>query len=179
MENLSAEKLNDYVPKEEQIKVDRINKIMEIEGYNYHGGRNDFAERIGMKPQNFSRCMNKKRVGEETCKKIANAFGYPLKWVLGHSDYMTTAEEFFSVLNEAGEKARLLNTGFFSFTQLLGYKAEIFPISGNIEEAIGNIHRHCIISHEGKSKAFSLEELNEFENEICDYIEMRLKRIMK
>ena len=85
------------------LRVDRIEELMRAEGYEprrktkkgeekIEGVRNqaDFADAIGMEPQNFSRCMTSGKVSEKTCKKIVAAFPeWRIEYLMGYDDSPT------------------------------------------------------------------------------------------
>lgn len=142
-----------------------------------------FARKIYQTQQNVSRIINlKTALTEETARDIVKAFPeYRIEWLLGYDDSMTTAEQFSNAIQTANEEWSLLHKGFLSFAQLSGFQIDVAPIAGNetLEKTFQNMKEHCKISRDGKSVTFSVSELNDFENELCDYVEFRLSHIIK
>ena len=183
MDKESEKKSNDYVSKLSQKRAKRITELMIDEGYGRTGETGtggDFAAKIGMKPQNFSRTM-KRNITDKTCQQIINAFPkYNLQWLLGYSDIKTNKEKFFVGIQELETETQLLDNGLYSFTQVSGFTVDISPMDGSIDEILHSIKSHyCTISKDDKSITLSLEDLRHFENEICDYVEFRLLHMMK
>ena len=138
----------------------------------------DLAEKLDIEPQNLSRCLVSGKVSEKMCKKIAALFpDIQETWLLGYTDSMTAAEEFFNVISEADREAQLLHNGFLSFAQLSGFTVSINPIEKLSD--IQNIKEYCVISREDSSITLDMAQLNSLENEICDMIETRLKYLIK
>lgn len=162
----------------ENKRVSAIKTVLEREGLK----QKDLAEMIGIEPQNLSRCMVSGKISDKMCLKIARCFpGYLKDWFLGYEDAMTTAEKFSNALQTTNEESELLHRGFMSFAQLSGFQIDIAPIAGNdtLEKTFQNMKEHCTITRDGKSVTFSVSELNDFENELCDYVEFRLSHIIK
>ena len=119
---------------------------------------------------------------EETAHDILSAFPINrIEWLLGYDDYMTFSDQLTGVIRETNREAELLHTGFFSFAQLSGFKIDVapFPGTGSLEETFRNMKEYCTISRDGKSVTLSMADLNSFENELSDYIELRLRYMLK
>ena len=138
-------------------------------------------ELVPMEPQNLSRCLTSGNVSEKMCRRIAELFpGYRIEYILGYDDYPTTADLLASVLDTAKQENDIMTSALFSLAKLSGFSIEPTERSDNsVESYLKAIKKAVTFSRDGKSVSFSLEDLNDFENEICDYIEMRLKRMMK
>ena len=143
----------------------------------------DLVEIVHMRQQNISKMMVlKTAVTDETIRLIHERFPqYRVQWLKGDDDYMTNADLFLSMVNSINENGKLLNNGFLSFAMLNGYQIDYAPVYGNnsIEKTIQNIKKYCTISKDGKSLTLSLAELDDFQNEICDYVAFRLEHMMK
>lgn len=160
-------------------RAERVKKIIEWEKIS----QTDFADRIHQSQQNVSRIVNlKNALTEETAQEIIKVFPrYRIEWLLGYDDYPTFADQLNGFVNKTNHEGNLLFTGFASFAQLNGYKVEISPIVGNksLDVIFHNMKEFCTISRDGKSITLSLAELNSFENELREYVELRLKYMMK
>lgn len=144
----------------------------------------EFGKIVGITQQGISKLINlKSALTEELAKDIIKKFPqYRLQWLLGYDDFPTASNLFNHAVTKADDEGELLNTILAAFTQLYDYKMEYSEIySGmDIGEAIRAIHQDfCTISKDGKKKTFSLAEFRDFQQEICDYIEMRLSHIMQ
>lgn len=143
----------------------------------------DFARAVNYSQQHISGIINKKTaLTEETASDILSVFPkYRQQWLLGYDDHMTNKEQFFHVIHNAETEAQLLDNGFMSFALLSGFDVDISPVKecDNVYEAIDNIKNYCTIERDGKSITLDLQEFRDFENELCDYIEFRLQRMMK
>jgi len=161
------------------VRAERVKKIIELEKIS----QKDFADRIFQTQQNVSRIVKQKTaLTEETAHDIVSAFPkYRIEWLLGYDDYMTFSDQLTGVIRETNREAELLHTGFFSFAQLSGFKIDVAPITGtgSLEKTFQNMKEYCTISRDGKSVTLSMAELNSFENELSDYIELRLRYMLK
>lgn len=165
----------------ELIKQEKITQE-ELAGRIYVTPRKGSDPGTTMSPQNFSRCLTSGKVSEKLCRKIQALYPkYQIEWLLGYSEYPTTADQFIAAINQANKEGNLLLQGFLSFAQLSGFQIDIRPITGNktVDKVFQDMKNHCTVTRDGKSVTFSLSELNAFENEICDYIEFRLLHMMK
>ena len=73
---------------------------------------------------------------------------------------------------------KYLHDSFISLAQLSGFRFEFPEEASTWENYFHSIKEACTISRNDKSITLSLEELNDLENEIVDYIEFRLTHIM-
>lgn len=161
------------------IRAERIKTICKNEGIT----QTQLAESICMTQQNLSRIMTlKNAVTDLTVDRITEIYPkYRKQWLRGDDDYMTNTDLILGTMQKTNAEGNLLLTGFLAFARLNDYQVDFNPIygTGSIETVFENMKKHCIISKEGRSVTFSLEQLNQFENEICDYVAFRLDHIMK
>lgn len=144
----------------------------------------EFAKRVNYSQQHISGIINQKTaLTEDTAEDIVNAFpnSCEIGWLLGHQDEKTQKERFFKAIHEADTEAQLLDNGFFSFAQLAGFNIDIAPVKSgdSVEDALHNIRSYCTVEKDDKKLTLSLEDLRKFENELCDYVELRLRHMMK
>lgn len=136
-----------------------------------------------MTQQALSRIINLKApLTEQTAQKIIMKYPkYRIEWLLGFDDYMTTADLFAATLNQSREEGDTLHNAVVALAGLSGFTVEATEPQPDtsVFSIINAIKKGLTFKRDGKSVSFSLAELNEFENEICDYVEMRLKRMMK
>lgn len=129
--------------------------------------------------------QGKANVTETTAQLISEKFPqYSVEWLMGFSDYKNNAEQFCDTISRAQEKADLLLRGLSTFAQLTDYqiKLPLPPSVGGrvfVEDAITAIKEGYAISHGDESIQMSLEEMNTFENEILDLVELHLKHLFR
>ena len=163
------------------IRAERVKKIIERAGIS----QSDFATRISQTQQNVSRIINlKTALTEETAQDIVSAFPeyrIRIEWLLGYDDDMTDEDHFMSTIETGRKETEILENALFGLARLSGFTiapTKKYP-DRSVESIIGAIKTGLTFSRDGKSVSFSLAELNAFENEICDYVEMRLNRMLK
>lgn len=89
------------------IRVDRIKKIMEEEGIKH---QIEFADSIGMEPQNLNRIIKSGKVAERTCRKIVDRFPrYRIEWLLGYDDDMTAVDHLRRLIHNRVDTAEAVN----------------------------------------------------------------------
>jgi hypothetical protein len=120
---------------------------------------------------------------EELARDIIKHYPqYELQWLLGYSDAMTRSDLFRNELAKSDDEQTLLHQMLLSFAKVFGYHIEFNNMESaqDIESIFDMIHKnYCTISRADKKKTFSITELNDFENEICDFIDVRLSHMMK
>ena len=143
----------------------------------------ELSQTTGISQQNISLMINgKANVTESTAKILVREFPqYRFEWFMGYDDYKTIRDLTLSLFQQARHEANMLDEGFLFYATLNGYSIEYpdFSSSCHIEEAIENIKHGYTISKGDKSRRLSLDELRDFENDICDYIGFRLDRFME
>lgn len=146
------------------------------------------AEQLYLQPEHLNMMLNGKRnLGEDKIQAIAKLFpDVKLDWLLGISDYKTDSEHFVNALSQCKREGDLLMVGLQAFAQLSGYKIAFTspPISDSrrkapVEAWIKMVQDGYTISSKEGSAVISLEDMNRLQNEICDFVEFKLKRICK
>ena len=161
------------------VRADRLNFMIEREGYS----KKQFAKLLEMSPENLSRIVNERHpLTEETARTIIEKFpGYCLEWLLGYDNCMTVNEKLMSAIDQTQSEGEVLENALFGLARLSGFTikpTEAQP-DRSVRSIINTIKTGVTFQRDGKSVSFSLAELNDFENELCDYVEMRLKRMLK
>ena len=151
--------------------------IEEEKSINPKFSQTELAGRIHMTQQNISRIINQKTaLTEETARDIVREFPkYRIEWLLGYDDYPTVED----LIRKGQTDTRLLHAGIIAFSELNGYQVEFASLDGSVETALQNLEHYCTISRGGKSKSFSLAELNNFENELCQIFDIRLQYMLR
>lgn len=143
-----------------------------------------FAKDIGHSQQNISEIINLKHgLTEETAHDIIRVFpDYRIEWLLGYDDYMTESDKLASLIKNMKEETNLMEKGLYCFLKLYGFsvaEADYKKIGDPVIDKIREVHSGITISRDGKKTTLSLTELRDFQNEIGEYIELRLKHMMK
>jgi hypothetical protein len=166
------------------IRVERINKFIERENLS----QVKLAEAIGTQQQNISRMLKTKKVSEYIIRNIVIAFpDYREAWFLGYDDYPTYSElnearrHTVAAFTKAQHEGDLLFMGLWSFAELTGYKVIPPNLHGenSVEHVIETIKTGYQIERAGKVINLSLEEMNHFENMLCDMAESAFKYLFK
>lgn len=125
----------------------------------------------------------------ETADLVTRAFPeYRKEWLLGLDDYKTEAdlqraraEQFTQAIDEMEYEGSLLYTGLCAFARLNGI--EITPPqtkgTGSLENYFRAVKKGYTISKGEQAVSLSVEEMNRFENEVCDFVELKLKHLFK
>ena len=159
------------------LRVERIEELMKAEGYQIgskkEGCKNqkDFADAIGIEPQNFSRAMNSGKISEKLCKKIVTAFpDWQIEYLLGYN----------SVAKRQQMKDLSADSYWCLFEQSLqkqGKTLKFVHRSGQHVDSSERLHADCYYSvqdlegHELKRlTARQLIELEQKLQEYCDFI---------
>lgn len=132
-----------------------------------------------------------KNLTEEVAKLIIEYYPqYRIQWLLGYDDYMTDAELMAFVLAGA-ESAKsgseipalggtALDASMYLMSQLSGFKLSLWrnrlDDARDVEQAVNEIKRGCIVSRDGKSAEIDIDKWSEIANEVCDFIEFKLQR---
>ena len=161
------------------LRAQRIKELIEIE----HISQTEFASRIFQTQQNVSRILNlKSGLTEETARDIVKAFpGTRIEWLLGYDNYRTEADKFAAAVTDAQSEAALMESGLFALAAVAGFTVQpTEPQPDNSVRSILNaIKTGVTFTRDGKSVSMSLAELNTFENELADYVALRLSYMMK
>lgn len=160
-----------------QIQGERLKKWIDHIGIT----QKTLSELINVTPQRVNQIIKGvRKMSDENVRLISERthdnYGQKVRgaWLLALDDYMTEADMLSETLQEKKEEATLLQQGVFSFAKLSGFMISINPI-GNVETIQKDMTDYCTFSRDNKSVTLSVDELNAFENEICDYIELRLR----
>lgn len=112
---------------------------------------------------------------------FAQYFSVDVAWLMCETDYRTQSEKNRAVYSKAKNEGDLLYLGLWSFAELTGYK--VIPpdlhSENSVEHVIETIKTGYQIEHSGKVINLSLEEMNHFENMLCDMAESAFKYLFK
>ena len=124
----------------------------------------------------------KKTLSDKHAEVFAEVLNVDAAYLKGFQEYPTIQEGINQLQTRLRTESDLSNEGLFSFLKLRDY--QIKPGSYKktempIVNSIRSIHAGIEIRKDEKKVNLSLSELNIFQNEIADYIELRLKYMMQ
>lgn len=161
-------------------RCERLKQIIEETGVK----QNELAFNTGISQQAISSMVQKKaNVTETTAEIIVKMFPqYSFEWLMGYTDYKNNTEKLCAVISKAQNEGDLLLSGLSAFAQLCDYHIKLSsPAHGshNVEDVLKMVTEGYTLTHDGASIQLSLEEMNAFENEVCDFVELKLKHLFK
>jgi plasmid maintenance system antidote protein VapI len=123
----------------------------------------------------------KKRLPPELAIKIAKLFPPTrIEWLLGEDDFQTEGMRFMDEMAMMRHEGNLLFTGLCAFAELTDYKiTPLYLRSGSFEELFDAMKQAYRMTKGDQDITLSLEEMNQFENEVCDFVELKLKHLFK
>lgn len=126
-------------------------------------------------------------VTETTAKLVTDLFpNYSFEWLMGYTDYKNNSEKFAAVISKAQNEGDLLLHGLTAFAKLCGYQIGLSspayklgeePVP--VEKVLKMVRDGYTIQKDGQTVRLSLDEMNLFENEVCDFVELKLKHLFK
>lgn len=158
----------------------RLKQLIEETGIK----QNQLAADTGISQQSISAMVQEKaNVTDTTIEIIAKKFPrYSAEWLSGYSDYKNSAERFAAVISRSRNEGELLLMGLDTFAHLAGYQIELnMPHSDKIsvDKALESVKTAYTLSHDGAVIRLSVDEMNAFENEVFDSVELQLKHLFK
>lgn len=163
-------------------RCERLKQVIKEQGIK----QTRLSEETGISQQAISAMVQgKANVTETTAEIMAEKFPqYSVEWLLGFTDYKNNAEKFGITASQIQHEGHLLLKGLLSFAQLANYQIKpCSPVSTHgkiaVEDVLKAVREGYIISHNHASIQLSLEEMNTFENEVFDFIELQLKHVFK
>lgn len=144
----------------------------------------ELAAMICTSPQTISKIINRKSsLTEDNAARIVALYPkYRFEWLMGYDPYKTNAELFMGVISDTQKESDMMMLGLKAFASLCGF--EISPELSDSNQTdlasfIHRLHSGYSISRNGKKALISLEEMNHIQNEVCDFIEFKLSRLVK
>ena len=162
----------------------RLKQICEEQGIK----QNHLSKIIHITQQSISNMMTgKATVTIDTVNQVTKVFPeYRKEWLLGLDDYKTeadlkraNAEQFSQAIDTMKYEGSLLYTGLSAFAKLSGFDITppITRNTGSLENYFKQMKAGYKISKGNQTVTLSLEEMNRFENEVCDFVELKLKHL--
>lgn len=166
------------------LRAERIRKLMEWEKLS----QEKLGAKLGMAQQNISRILKSKKISENTISLIIEAFpNYRKQWLLGYDDIPTVEEwekrkeQTVLALNTARKESDLLFLATSAFASLSGYNIKAKTIADNaLKDSFHNLLSNMYsIEKDGKCISLSTEDMNHFENLLCDMAESAFRYLFK
>lgn len=160
--------------------AERLKKLCEDERIK----QKELSEKILLSPQTISKIINKKSsLTEDNAKRIIDLYPqYRFEWLMGYDPYKTTAELNIAILSQAQQEGDKLLLGLQAFASLSGYEI-LIPLSASgsrdVMEIVEAINHGYSITHAGKTVFISIDNMNRLQNEICDFVEFKLQKIVE
>lgn len=151
----------------------------------------ELIKEIEALPENNEKSRNEKQVSyiengtRQISAEYARLFGKVLgvepAYLLGESDYETVAAQFSSAIDKMNQEGNLLYTGLCAFAMLTDYHIEPPKLSEtkSLENYFTERKKGYRITKDKQTVTLSPEELNRFENEVCDFVELKLIHLFK
>lgn len=179
----------DNVTSEEKKKIcgERLKACREKMGLT----QEELIEKIMELPENNGKERNEKQVGyiengkRQMSAEYARLFGKVLgvqpSYLLGETDYETEIARLYGSIYDMRQEGNLLYTGLCAFAMLTDYKivSPDLPKASSIKDYFAKIKSGYKITKNNQTVTLSVEEMNRFENEICDFVELKLIHLFK
>lgn len=152
--------------------------------------QDELADKIGYTKEHVSYIVNGKRnLTEDAARAIIRLFPETrIEWLMGYDDCRTEKQKnllpFIDAIRAGQNESLLMLEGLQSFIAVTKYSLTASDATacafdenavGSVEDAIKAVRHYCTISEGERSIPLSVDELNALENEIREYIELRLK----
>lgn len=127
--------------------------------------------------ENGTRAMSAEYAG-----LLAQVLNVRTEYLLLKDDNKTNAAIFAKAITKKCHEGDTLMVGLSVFAELAGYQIEFnMPHSGKIsaDKALESIKTAYTLSHDGAVIRLSVDEMNAFENEVFDSVELQLKHLFK
>lgn len=173
-------------PKRE-VNVERCKRLKQILDET-HTTQKSLFEKTGISQQAISAMVQKRaNVTETTAKLVTDLFPqYSFEWLMGFTDFKNNSEKLRTVISEMQDEGYLLLRGLTAFAKLCDYQIELASPahkpneeSAPIEKWVKMVRDGYIIRKDDKAVQLSFEEMNVFENEVCDFVELKLKHLFR
>lgn len=176
-------------------RCERLKQIIDETGIS----QKQLWKKTGLSQQAISAMVRgNANVTETTAKLVTGLFPqYSVDWLMGSSDYKNESHFASQWLKGAVKAENLLLAGLSSFASLSGYEITPPKLTATIttEEGLSMplTAENCddlskatltmvsgyVISKDGQSVELNPEEMDAFENEVCDFVEFKLKHLFK
>lgn len=139
----------------------------------------ELAKRIFISQQTISKIINgKATLTLQTAQRIIDLYPqYRIEWLTGRDDYKTYNDVFNALFDKHNAKYGMQIMALKSLAELRGF--EIIPdSSGAVLVPSGGYEDIYIVRHERKQFYASYSEIVEWVDDVCDFAELKLTRLM-
>lgn len=147
----------------------------------YNMSQAEFSKKTGISQNTLSRiCNGKHPLTQSIAQVIVDAFPeINLEWLMCIGEDMTESRRFSRIMAETNAEGQLLLAGTTAFASLAGYEITPPKIQDhqNIEGLLGVLNAGYRISKGAQTISLSLGEMNRFENEVFDFVELKFKHL--
>lgn len=151
--------------------------------------KKELASKIGRSAQAISALVSGKSMMSERTAKLINEIypDYSVEWLTGHAEYPNAHVEAVAAISQAERDSALLEEGFRCLAELMGYAVtkdygSLFENSGHsvaVEDAFSAIKRGWLVCRDGKKVQLSIDDMSRLQNEIADFVDFKLGRLLK
>ena len=149
--------------------------------------KGEFARSIGRSAQTVSAMVKGSGpVTERTARAINDLYpDYSVEWLMGLAEYPNALAESVATIDQSKRDTALLNEGFRALAALMGYtvtKAAGAPIKNGrmrAEDIVSEVREGYLVCRDGKQARLSLEDMNLMQNEIADFVDFKLNRLLR
>ena len=102
-------------------------------------------------------------------------------WLMGRINYRNIRQQLQDAMDEVHTEGNLLSIGLMAFAELSGFTIEPktqLDGSNSLDNFLHALNDGSILARNGQAVDLTPLQLNKLQNEICDYIEFTLDRIV-
>lgn len=147
----------------------------------------ELSESIYISQQTISKIINHTAsLTEETARQISEKYpGYSFEWLMGYVDYKNELEHFSKALSAVQDEGDALMSGLLTFAKLSGFEIKFAsPAHGQednaapVEKWLKMFKDGYVVSRGEQKRCISLEQMNQLQNEIYDFVEFKLNKLL-
>ena len=142
------------------------------------------AKKFGYTPEHISQIAHgHKNLTRSFAEALSNEYpDFPVEYLLGLTEYRSESRRISQWLRDAIKESNLLSAGLSAFASLNGY--EITPPQhiadcDDLSKANLTLTKGYVISKGGQSAELSPDEMQRFENEVCDFVGLKLQHLLQ
>lgn len=138
---------------------------------------------IGVTEQHLSYIINgHKPLTSDVAKKIIDCYcpETRISYLLGYDDDRTEKDVSINALRKGMFEGNSMLMGLVSFGKLCGFNFSVYDPDQderNATKVIENLSSWYTIKKDGQTVKLSIDDMNQLENEICDFIEFKLNKL--
>lgn len=142
------------------------------------------ANKFGYTPEHISQIIRgHKRLTESFAEALSREYpDYSIEYLLGIREYKSESHLISELIRTEAKESKYLFTGLSAFATLTGYL--IYPPQletdcSDIAKAIMVEKRGYEIRKDGQTVELNFDDFRQFENEVCDFVELKLKHLLQ